>query len=350
MKAEYIAVKMHPISPFHLGEQGIGLEETAAVIHSDTLFSAIVNTYLRCFGREDLEENLIIPLAERHSPPFLLSTAFPFAFDVHFFPRPFLRAPLAEAIEPKKLKAVKFVSQDLFQRLIQGESSGETAFLQGGDLWTTREEGENLLEQAARVRGWKESDAVFWNEQEVPRVSLDRVTDASEIFYFSKIVFSQGCGFSFLIRYLDESLRERLERTIGVLGDVGVGGDRTAGYGQFQPEFSPFTMQVPEADSFVTLSLHAPRAEEIGGGLLDGQVSYNLVTRDGWIFSPEARNYRRRTARMFSEGSVLRGAPSALYGRAVDVTPEIALLKLSHRVYRYGYAFPVPACVSSRSD
>jgi CRISPR-associated protein Csm4 len=52
------------------------------------------------------------------------------------------------------------------------------------------------------------------------------------------------------------------------------------------------------------------------------------------------RNLRRRTVRMFSEGSVFSTeSNSRLYGGLADVKPDKFA---EHEVYRYGYAFAVP--------
>lgn len=54
----------------------------------------------------------------------------------------------------------------------------------------------------------------------------------------------------------------------------------------------------------------------------------------------DAKNLRRRTVRMFSEGSVFSAeSNSGLYGGLVNVKPEDFA---EHEVYRYGYAFAVP--------
>ncbi len=55
----------------------------------------------------------------------------------------------------------------------------------------------------------------------------------------------------------------------------------------------------------------------------------------GW-FRADGRNWRRRSVRMVTEGSLLRMPVS---GQLVNVTPQA--IRPSHPIYRYGYAFPI---------
>jgi len=96
---------LHPRGAFHFGERGVGVEETAELLHSDTLFSAIVSAW-RMLGGGDLDLPLIKPFIEGQPPPFRISSALPFAGPITLFPRPVL--PLG--VE-KALKDVRYVSR-----------------------------------------------------------------------------------------------------------------------------------------------------------------------------------------------------------------------------------------------
>lgn len=71
--------------------------------------------------------------------------------------------------------------------------------------------------------------------------------------------------------------------------------------------------------------------------MTDEGAVYELITRRGWISSPEASNLRRRTIWMFKEGSVLSGQPEWGIGQLVNLKPDPS----PHDVWRYGYAFPI---------
>jgi CRISPR-associated protein Csm4 len=111
----------------------------------------------------------------------------------------------------------------------------------------------------------------------------------------------------------------------------------------FKPEFEEIEVNMEPKNHFVTLSLYYPMKEDIAM-LKEGY--YELVSRGGWIYSPDAKNLRRRKVRMFSEGSVFKFRAelnSGLYGGLADVKPDEFA---EHEVYRYGYAFAVPMEVS----
>ena len=336
MDVSYLVVRLQPLAPFHLGRRGIGLEETETFVHSDTLFSAICNVWVRCFGRDDLE-NRFLPSVEsnENGSLFQISSAYPCADDVLFFPKPLSTLPV-QNVDSKKLKHCRFVSEQIFNDLIHGREIAPAS--QDRIFWLSKTEQDTHTQF--------ESDQFhIYRETEVPRVSLDRVTQASNIFYFSQVTFTEGCGLFFLVN-LDASLRPDFEMAIRVLGDTGIGGDRTAGYGQFEPRFSECTLNVPdEASQVVTLSLLSPQNQAELSNLLGERSAYELIRRDGWIDSPDGRNYRRRACLMFAEGSVINRSKNGLMGRLVDVTPTAPEVQLTHSVYRYGIGFPVPICL-----
>ena len=77
----------------------------------------------------------------------------------------------------------------------------------------------------------------------------------------------------------------------------------------------------------------------IGSSKGEDLIGYQLVERAGWVDSPVVTSgQRKKTCRMFAEGSVFRTQPR---GCLVDVTPEPVEKAPPHPVYRYGFAFPV---------
>jgi len=137
-----------------------------------------------------------------------------------------------------------------------------------------------------------------------------------------------------------------------VLGDSGIGGERSAGYGQFDLEgpadFVGFGIQ-GLGERWLTLATYHPRPDEVGkDGVLGKGCSYKLLIRRGWVASPEGMSLRRPLVRMLGEGSVLhhpKAEERESYGDLADVTPEVmdpAEGGTGHKVWRYGIAFPVP--------
>lgn len=345
----FLLCRFVPDAPMHLGEKEGVLEETFEYIRSDTLFSAICNAYLLLYGREELESLLEGFKLER--PPFLISSAFPYAADVLFFPLP-KNIDLSSYIGVKKAKRVELVSESIFRAALKGDVEDVIkkgyCLIQGERVLVTREEAERLRDHlGVRVA----EEIRIWRKREVPRVALDRKTNASSIYYFGEVKFSESCGLFFLMKEGNgfKGVEKRVKAALRLLRDEGIGGDRTYGKGMFEDvRFDGISFECGRKDFFVTLSLYYPKREEISC-LKD--AFYDLVTRGGWIFSYSGVGMRRRSVRMLAEGSVVRfattheGGEDLLHGALVDVTPADFGW---HRIYRYGYAFPIPLEVGGR--
>ena len=351
-----IVWRLEPKAPFHLGEKEAVLEKTSDYIHSDTLFSAICNAYRLLYGNNELKE--ILEQFEASDPPFLISSAFFYADEVLTFPLPlsidwgeYVNGGIIEGLNAgreerkkidkfdllKRLKGVKFVSENIFWRITEDEGGigdyiNDRNIIQG-ILFTDDELGR--LRKRFDEQGNK--DVRIWMKREVPRVVIDRKTGASGIYHFGEVSFVNNCGFYFLMDLRKKEYERKVKAVIRVLGDEGIGGDRTYGKGLFKSEFKDVEMNLKPKSHFITLSLYYPKGEEIS--MLRAGY-YELMNRGGWIYSTDAKNLRRRTVRMFSEGSVFKAVKGLeLYGALANVKPEGIDL---HKVYRYGYAFAVP--------
>mgnify|MGYP000899879906 CR=1 FL=1 len=345
------AYRLQMRSPLHVGEQGIGNEQTLAYIPSDTLFSALVVTWSTLPGLQDSLAALVDPEA---APPLLLTSAFPYADDVRLLPRPALRlAPtLLDNETTKTVRRVEWVSETVFAALISGIDQAaldrqwsQKTLLQAGDTWTTGAEGSRLKTHLPQ------SDAgehLIWWTDVVPRVTVDRITNASQIYHVGRTYFADGCGLWFAARgeviWLD-----RLEQVLAIKAGEGIGGLRSVGNGQFTlhadtaPNFLTNSMaDVNGAQAELLLSRLAPTPGEMAQLRAD-VANYQLVLVGGFSGTPGTNPVVRRQVRMVTEGSVIgAGAASARPpGQLVDVTPETTPW-LGHRIYRYGYGFTVP--------
>lgn len=329
-------VYLQPRGAFHLGERGIGLEETADIVHADTLHAALCTAWVLLYGEGALANEWLRP----DDPPVLLSSAFPFAGPVRFYPRPMLPVPLHR--EEKELslplKKVLFVSEGLLRRHLAGQPYPPCESLHNGEVLLLPEEAEALR---AAVKRTSLEDIRFWHVVQVPRVALDVATNRSNIWFFGRVAFHQAAGFFFRVRYRSPEVAERFRAAVRLLGDTGLGGDRTSGHGLFDPRFEPASpLGDPNADRFLTLAPLYPPREQVQRLLGEG-CRYRWLTRAGWIGSLTPTPYRRRSVRMFAEGSVFTGSAAELWGELVDVTPTETPEPLPHPVYRYGFAFPV---------
>lgn len=334
---EYYLCKMIPKGTFHIGSGGgIGLEKTDSIIHSDTLYSGIAEKYFRLF---DDGEKVFYPL-EESKPKFVLSSIYPFSDEILFFPRPKVKANIDkdELEDPrvgKKLKKLEFLSEEMFLRYMGlGEKiSLDDQMLFDDKILVKPEEKDKLINSNIKH---------IYQFRETPRNVLDRETNRSEIFYIGELEIDSRCGLYFLIELVDQSIMKRLEAAITLLGEEGIGGDRTVGKGQFEPTLTEYKGNMFKAENsfyFVTLSLFLPSRKEIQNGLLDGEdVSYEIDKRGGWIYSDFAKSQRKRTVRMFQEGSVFKNIGQEFYGKIIDVTPESFKY---HPILKNGLAFKV---------
>ncbi len=335
---------LRALSPFHLGERGIGLEASDVVAHADTVFSALCSVGREAYGVGWLED-LLAGFWE--SPPFLLSSAFPYATAgdtvLRLYPRPLGIPPgvdAGNAAATKRIKSVEFVSEAIFLKWIAGQSLAaempdDTTLIQEKHVWVTRAE-LSALRVHATARG--EGQPTLWHKWDVPRVTVDRIHNKSAVYQAGRVTFQRGGGLWLgFVRRSGTALTGQIDALLHMLGHAGMGGERSSGHGQFEVAGS-VVVDLPEAgDAHVLLSTYWPGHEGEAAALADPRAAYKLMVRRGWIGSPEGGTLRRKAVRMLAEGSVLPATPYPR-GGLVDVTPGALS---AHRVYRYGYALPV---------
>lgn len=309
------------IAPFHVDSRGNDFyEESNTFIHSDTLSAAILATWT-LIAPEQIGQ-------QAQSPSFKLSSAFPFFKNCYFLPRALssqaIKLPDERLKESKKLKKIQWLDTALWKASLTDPHWAEQINLSGG------------ICQGAIASSAQDLPEKLWIEEERPRLAMDRYTNQSldgQLFNFSRIWFHQDGGLYFLATFADETSQKQFETALSVLGDSGIGADRTNGNGCFtwQPGKNP-GLQLATNDKAVALSLVNPDPGDCQTGWLDGSA-YKLVSRGGWIGSSGIRKQRLR---MFSEGSVFA---RPLQGRMVDVSTDA----MQQKVYRDGRGFFVKA-------
>ena len=319
--SKHVTYHLNFRSPLHLGRRGVGLEETEISVPADTLFSAICQTWRTFYGEEHLTDFLT---QYETGEPFLLTSAFPFAGDIRFFPKPLIDLKVDADDERKKLKKVRFLSEKRFRQIVNGEeiAFGPDDLINDGQLW---------------IHDDDKCPSAVWKTDKRPRVTLDRQSSTSEIWHLGGVKFHKDCGLWFDAKFDTEETQTQIETILRVLGDTGIGGERSAGYGIFDLHSKPTESESDQkADRFVTLSPICPRDADELNRLIQGDVGYTLEERSGWIGSAEGNGLRRQQVWMFAEGSVLAGNGRRV-GRLVDLKPDAC----PHPVWRYAYAWPI---------
>jgi len=336
-------------APLHVGAVGIGFEGALPYIPSDTLFSALVITWLEMGEVQRIEALRDLFDSE---PPLLISSAFPYAGGVRFFPKPQL--PSLPAGLGKEYKRVGWVSATIFQQLLReigpndlanlwqqsrNQSSGD---LQNGRAWATAADRQLIAE---RLKKPPQQNLVLWSQEQAPHVSIDRHSHASEIFHVGQVRFAHGCGLWLMIQGEEEWLN-LTETALVLLSDVGIGGRRSRGSGAFRfhrlPSEAadlPSVTQKMSGGHEVLLSRLAPTTEQMER-LRDPGSSYSLVTVGGWSSSSGGTALVRQRVNMVAEGSIIRREPNPA-GQLVDVKPNKAP-PVPHPIYRYGFGLGVP--------
>lgn len=366
-----MAYHLEARAPFHFGLRGVGIEATAVHGPSDTFFSAVCHAIRQQFHLAALQEFLA---GYSSDPPLVLSSAFPYVlvrreediddwkppdpFDpdqaIRFFPRPLEPPPGVPDVpkERKTIKKITWMSEGIFRAWVGGESLKQhyapEHLVQGGRVWLTASEKE-------RVAGWRdeETDAIrLWAVGDVPRVTVDRRASTSAVYQAGRVWFPPAAGLWLLMRWR-EAWQQRGELALQVLGDAGVGGERSAGHGLFCPHGPHILRGLPDptpGERFLTLSLYYPTEAELTDVLGGDGINYRFQVRRGWMASPDeshdaegnlvrGRALRRKAVRMFAEGSILRWPDGRkVLGALANVTPDAFN---AHPVYRYGYTYAI---------
>ncbi|WP_039765739.1 type III-A CRISPR-associated RAMP protein Csm4 [Caldicellulosiruptor sp. F32] len=310
-------------APVHIGEKEKLYNITRAFAHSDTLMSGIINAYSLLYGKDETEK--LISKFINGTPPFEVSSTMPYVNSQYFVPVPlglnmdeYKNKGIINAEHQKELKKIKFVREkDLLE----------------GFLFKYRPAGSFLIPQSEFENGRKKAFSLG-RTKERARVSIDRQTSSSNIYYFSHYEFEKESGLWFYLKINNEEQENKIKAAIRLLGDEGLGGDRTCGLGSFKVDFKDDVPQFKSDKSkyYMSLSLVNPKDEDE----IKSVVFYEILTRSGYVYSKAGLGIKRKTVSVFGEGAVFS---SKICGRVVDVTPEKFL---SHKVYCFGLAFLVP--------
>jgi CRISPR-associated protein Csm4 len=348
-----IVYRLAPTAPFHFGERGVGQEETGEFPHSDTLFASLVIAWRLAKGETEMQK-LLHPLvsagATGTNPPFRISSAFPYVGPVHLLPRPLI--PLygedqAQQMDPKMGKKVEWVSWRRMESIINSNTPPRVLagdLLMGGRVWIHSADRAELAESP--VFSSRVEDLKMWSSgqaETIPRVTVDRINSSSALYFQGQVRFAEGCGLYVLVEF-DQTSQDPYHQSVAdglaLLGQLGLGGRRSVGLGQFEVQEVPVeSLEQPVGDDdayHLLLSLYHPTQTEMQNGVLRG-ARYRLMTRRGWFFSMADTGQRRRAVRMLTEGSML-ACPAT--GDIVDVAPS-AYTKDHHPVYRSGLALTI---------
>ncbi|OGQ86303.1 MAG: type III-A CRISPR-associated RAMP protein Csm4 [Deltaproteobacteria bacterium RIFOXYD12_FULL_56_24] len=321
-------------TPVHFGLEGIGQERVEQMVRSDTLWAALVQKLLLLY--DDEPEGLC------REPGFTVSSGFPVIGGCRYFPVPigsFDRIMDVVAhmdtgqlpFDLKDLKKIRFLSEPLFRKV----SAGSELIL--ADITE-----ESVFPPPARLQAVEKETQIFLKVAQRPRVAVDQICGGvreGAFFYCTDQFFDNNSGLFFLASFDNQEIRKRFEVALRLLGDSGLGADRSIGRGCFSFTAAPFEFQSPDTTAaYVLLSLYHPTRQEIERGVLVGEQSaYSLARRSGHAGSHGAHQFRRADCWMLAEGSLLPFAPEGQIPLVLERSAYIP-----HNVYRCGKAFCLP--------
>jgi CRISPR-associated protein Csm4 len=323
---EAIRIKLKFNTPIHLSRNPHQGEQTRDWIGSDTLFSALFSCGIQLGA--DPEELY----AEMASSRF--SSAFPFAGDTLYFPRPFCRIPPIQGMESdpksgKKIKKIQYLDFDYFQKLL----SGNLKYIVPQDL---SDSGKFISSSRNFPQLVKATHS---------RVQLDAETHESVPFSLENIHLTDDSGLYFLVQVENGGLPDIIYSALRLLSDQGIGADRHVGYGKFEvQEIKPFSFNLPPSEYYVTLGTVFPDDRiSMEMDCPHSGCSWKLKLSEGYISTPGSEAFlglQRKNMLMLTEGAVIYSKGQTPCGLIQDLKPDDP--SGLHPVWRDGRGFWLP--------
>lgn len=276
----------------------------ASPLQSDMLFGAFCWSWLRCFGRESLEDDLIAP-SLAGEPPVIFSNGFPHGA----LPLPMGCYDTANRYDAltdkaerraayqrgKKLKGARFVARAGFERVRAGDWGGFTEYL-------TEEGGQE--------------ETILHNMVSRDSGTVENLNGAGNLFGSVRRFFAPGQRFDC---YALTSLpRERLSAVLELALSLGIGADKSSGCGLFRLEAleEEKTLPVPPegANGFVSLSNLLPARRDPADGAWQLLPKYPKLDRE----FAESETPFKKPLLFLKAGALFRTeAPRPWYGRCL---------------------------------
>lgn len=329
---------------FHFGQHGLGQEKTGSRFPSDSMFAALVARIAILHGQDAAKS-----FGERftgYTPPFVLSSAFPRAGKILFFPPPQRQTITGDGSgnpKHKNLKKIAYVSESVFRSLLTGSTLrkqwNQNEKLHNDTVLLTAQEAATLHPEV------QNGNELMWKIIRQPRVTIDRADNSSTIYHTGQIVFNQDCGLWVGLRWLesDPDLANLMPNLFQELGDAGLGGERSCGFGICEINQAD-NIQFPQALNkfWVSLSRYIPQQNEIQA-LQNPHAAYKVESVEGWVQSSYGqKDERRKIAHMLVEGSVFGPLETDAPGQMVDTQPSYGGANpLGHPAWRNGIALSV---------
>jgi len=318
---EYLCFKLHFRTSVHFGIYSTDLTTSQDYFPSDSLFGAFIFAWSKLFPEK------VNKITDQYikEKPYIISSAFPFIKKEFFFPKIFVKGNFSEHFledlsNLKKLKAINWLSKDLFEAWINNEPLNKF---------------ENDIFEINTQLSMHIKQKIF------PKSSLDRIHQHSQLFYISETFFSENAGLFFLLKKNNENadgfIRNYIKPALNLLQDEGLGGKRNWGLGAFKYYVENLNLKLPDPSDicgFTTLSPFLPNDYNI----FNEKSKWNFSFRKGWGFSyHNCLSFKKPNIILIKEGSIFENKPE---GKCKKF--NLGKNQKSIFYFLYGNAFPIP--------
>jgi len=297
----------------HFGgsESATSLSDAEDHIRADTLFSALAHMALL----RDGEDRLLRLCDCVKQGKLLFSDTFPWKGDRFYLPKPYITSENAEELPSDLRKAIKKL------------------------VWIPAEQFAFFESSVAGKRLFVPDEVSFGRRTEVTKAAIQPGKDALP-YSVGLFSFDSDCGLYFIMAAENTEITEYILSLLEILGQNGIGGKVSSGYGKFQTEDhiilnEPFDSQTEWMYNALTtpgkasllLTTALPCEHELCQAM-DG-ATYQMIRRSGFVASEQfdRTNRKKQTQYFFTAGSVFR---SRFTGELYQVG-----IAGTHPVYRY---------------
>ena len=315
----YLLYKLKFPSGIHVGVNS-SLELTNTTVSSDVFYSAFYAEYVRIFGENDRE---LLQLTENDE--FKVSDLLPFkemkTETVFYVPKPFVND-----IERKQ-------SSDENEQVVDRKKVKKLSYIPASRL-------KEYFEFLETGKNFPQIDDDFREKELHTKNKVSRIGEDTELYNVEVFRFNKDSGLYFIVQ-LPEKWKEKFENVLESLSLTGIGGKKSAGYGQFIRELKTENYKadaiflhtnlkkISTSGKYLLLSSYLPQKDEIEK-IKNKENGYQLIKRSGFVNSPKYSEnpQKRKQVYMISSGAVLNFKPA---GRLADLK-----LHGNHSIYRMG--------------
>lgn len=351
MKA--VLLKCRPNAQFHFGKVALdvdtSLSDTAKILHSDTIFSALIVTINTIFPgyTKRFVKHFSEGVIKMSSGFYCVQIGQEY---VYFLPKPIhynleklentnKEDDCQKKMDRKFLKKVLFISKEVWEHGYTPKQWPEKCLILQGEFVISKE--EFLAKKLDQKWPWLK----FYSENTLPKVSVHKPTKEASLYNQTNIQIADNRGLGLkhhplvhLYFLLDHQLSEEdfelFQTALSVLEDTGIGGERSVGCGQIEEIcLEDFNYTIHEASNMqCLLSLVNPTRAD-----LVKLKYYNVVTRGG---RKTAKDGTLKRVRMLSEGGIVSN----------DLDGQIPVIDNKGLYLRYGKAFSIPVSQKTISN